>query len=243
MTLKLAITIFVLILLISLGFFSCKSTHKSYSEHLFYITCAVMPESDKTCFSREKRMEQILKSIVSVRKMVPDSFVVLLEIGSASEDERRYLDSLVDLYMSIPVSGLSKSLGEATMMNEFFLSQWFMQNKHRFKTFSKLSGRYFLTDKYDFSRHSHEKNIIKFRWVHPGEGVFETRHFRIPSSNIDKFIKNLENVVNVHPYIFKHIDIEHIFFLFDFFPSCETIHAKKIDVAGWYTGNGDYVED
>ena len=116
--------------------------------HLFYITCAVTPTVEKSIFSSDVRIVQIVNSIESVRKQVTNPFIVLLETGSATEEQKSYLEGLVDLYMTISVTDLVKSRGEATMIYTFLSSQWFQENKDRFETFSKLSGRYFLLNSF-----------------------------------------------------------------------------------------------
>ena len=211
--------------------------------NLVYITCAVKPTIETSAFPTHIRIQQILLSIQSVRKKVPNSFIVLLETGSASDEEKDFLQSHVDHYMIIPATSLVKSKGEATLIHGFFTSSWFQENRQRFQTFSKLSGRYFLTDKYDFTKYPTEKVFIKFRWAEKGEGLFETRYYRIPASKINDFISKLDLVLTTHPYIFKHTDIEHIYFLFNFFPLEETIHNQPIGLAGWYTGDGHYMEE
>jgi hypothetical protein len=213
------------------------------NRNLFYITCAVKPTTETSAFPTHIRIQQILLSIQSVRKKVPNSFIVLLETGSASDEEKNFLQSQVDHYMTISATTLVKSKGEATLIHGFFTSSWFKENQQRFQTFSKLSGRYFLTDAYDFSKYPIDKVFIKFRWAEKGEGLFETRYYRIPASKINDFITKLNLVVNTHPYIFKHTDIEHAYFLFNFFPLEDTIHDQPIGLAGWYTGDGHYMEE
>ena len=175
--------------------------------NLVYITCAVKPTTEISAFPTHIRIQQILLSIQSVRKKVPNSFIVLLETGSASDEEKDFLQLHVDHYMTIPATTLVKSRGEATLIHGFFTSQWFQDNRPRFQTFSKLSGRYFLRDNYEFTKYPLDKVFIKFRWAEKGEGLFETRYYRIPVPKINDFIEKLDLVVNTHPYIFKHTDI------------------------------------
>ena len=217
---------------------SVKETH-----NLVYITCAVKPTTETSAFPTHIRIQQILLSIQSVRKKVPNSFIVILETGSASDEEKAFLQSHVDHYMTIPATTLVKSMGEATLIHGFFTSSWFQENRQRFQTFSKLSGRYFLRDVFDFAKYPIDKVFIKFRWAEQGEGLFETRYYRIPASKINDFITKLDLVIHTHPYIFKHTDIEHVYFLFNFFPLEETIHDQQIGLAGWYTGDGHYMEE
>jgi hypothetical protein len=211
--------------------------------NLFYITCAVRPTTETSIFPSHIRIQQILLSIQSVRKKVPNAFIVLLETGSASDEEKDFLQSQVDHYMTIPATSLVKSQGEAMLIHGFFTSSWFQENRPRFQTFSKLSGRYFLLDRYDFMAHSLDKVFIKFRWDEQGRGLFETRYYRIPASKIDGFIQTLDVVLSKHSTLFKETDIEHIYCLFNFFPLQETIHDQPIGLAGWYTGDGHYMEE
>jgi hypothetical protein len=211
--------------------------------HLFYITCAVTPTVEKSVFSSDVRLLQIVKSIESVRKQVTNPFIVLLETGSATEEQKSFLEGLVDFYMTINVSSLVKSRGEATMIYTFLSSPWFQENKDRFETFSKLSGRYFLLDSFDMTRYPLDKIFIRFRWFTDGEGVFETRYYRIPRTKIDAYVNNMNKLVNTHYYIFKQLDVEHIYFLCDYFPLEDTIYDQPIGLGGWGTGDGRYFEE
>jgi hypothetical protein len=211
--------------------------------HLFYITCAVTPTVEKSIFSSDMRLLQIVKSIESVRKQVVNPFIVLLETGSATEEQKSFLEGLVDFYMTINVTSLVKSRGEATMIYTFLSSLWFQENKDRFETFSKLSGRYFLLDSFDMTRYPLDKIFIRFRWFTDGEGVFETRYYRIPRTKIDAYVNNMNKLVNTHYYIFKQLDVEHIYFLCDYFPLEDTIYDQPIGLGGWGTGDGRYFEE
>ena len=211
--------------------------------HLFYITCAVTPTVEKSVFSSDVRLLQIVKSIESVRKQVANPFIVLLETGSATEEQKSFLEGLVDFYMTINVTSLVKSRGEATMIYTFLSSPWFQENKDRFETFSKLSGRYFLLDSFDMTRYPLDKIFIRFRWFTDGEGVFETRYYRIPRAKIDGYVHNMNKLVNTHYYIFKQLDVEHIYFLCDYFPLQDTIYDQPIGLGGWGTGDGRYFEE
>jgi hypothetical protein len=211
--------------------------------HLFYITCAVTPTVEKSIFSTDVRIVQIVKSIESVRKQVTNPFIVLLETGSATEEQKLYLEGLVDLYMTISVTDLVKSRGEATMIYTFLSSPWFQENKDRFETFSKLSGRYFLLESFNMNQYPLDKVFIRFRWFTDGEGVFETRYYRIPHAKIDRYIHNMNKLVNIHYYIFKQLDVEHIYFLCDYFQPEETIYDQPIGLGGWGTGDGRYFEE
>jgi hypothetical protein len=211
--------------------------------HLFYITCAVTPTVEKSVFSSDVRLLQIVKSIESVRKQVANPFIVLLETGSATEEQKSFLEGLVDFYMTINVTSLVKSRGEATMIYTFLSSPWFQENKDRFETFSKLSGRYFLLDSFDMTRYPLDKIFIRFRWFTDGEGVFETRYYRIPRAKIDEYVDNMNKLVNTHYYIFKQLDVEHIYFLCNYFPLEDTIYDHPIGLGGWGTGDGRYFEE
>jgi len=211
--------------------------------HLFYITCAVTPTVEKSVFSSDVRLLQIVNSIESVRKQVANPFIVLLETGSATEEQKSFLEGLVDFYITINVSSLVKSRGEATMIYTFLSSPWFQENKDRFETFSKLSGRYFLLDSFDMTRYPLDKIFIRFRWFTDGEGVFETRYYRIPRTKIDAYVNNMNKLVNTHYYIFKQLDVEHIYFLCDYFPLEDTIYDQPIGLGGWGTGDGRYFEE
>ena len=125
--------------------------------------------------------------------------------------------------------GLQKSHGEATLLQSYFTSDVFKAIRANIKTISKLSGRYELTETFDFQAYDIRSTVIK----HYGS-VYDTRYYRFHVDNADYFIKKLEDVVKSVQYM----DIEHAFYSHQVFPKGSIIHPEQLGVCGYNAPQG-----
>lgn len=211
-------------------------------KNLVILTCAVFIK-DNTVFPTEVRIQQILMSIQSIRRKVPDSYIVLLEIGSIGNDLVEYLTLHVDEYICMNVAHLNKNQGEAIMMYNYLSSDSFREKSADFATLNKLSGRYFLSDEFDFQRVSIETPWIKYRIGDRNEGIFETRYFRMPLSYVPYFYQKYDEFMKNNYQMLDYDDVEHIYAHQGFIRVEDTVHTVQIGVAGWVSGSGNFIVD
>ena len=211
-------------------------------KNLVILTCAVFVK-ENTVFPTEVRIKQILLSIESIRRKVPDSYIVLLEVGSVGEEVVNFLKGLVDEYICMNVPYLNKNQGEATMMYKYLSSDSFRQKSSEFASLSKLSGRYFLSDEFDFQRVPLEKPWIKHRFGGRGEDIYETRYFRMPMSYVQHFYEKYDFFMKNNFQMLDCDDVEHIYVREGFIRKEDAVCNVKIGVAGWVSGSGDFLVD
>lgn len=211
-------------------------------QNLVIITFALSVDKDSV-FSGHERFLQVLHSIQSIRMKIPNSYIVLLEIGSASKEYIDVLTKCVNEYHNMNVTHLNKNQGEATMLYRYLSSNDFQNKKQNYESISKLSGRYFLTDNFDFNKYPLEKPLIKSRFFPDGGVHYETRYYRIPGNFIDTFYSRFHDFMTNHHNILDYDDVEHIFYNFGILKLDESIHDVKIGVAGQVSGRGNLIED
>lgn len=211
-------------------------------KNLVVITFAHVVEVDSV-FSPHQRFLQVLQSIQSIRQKIPNSYITLLEIGSSPDEYVDFMTKCVDEYHNMNVKGLCKNRGEATMLYKYLSSENFQSKKHQFETISKLSGRYLLTDNFDFFKYPIEKPLIKSRFFPDGGVHYETRYYRIPGSFIDTFYTRLHDFFTNHNEILDQNDVEHIFYDFGILKLDESVHDVHIGVGGQVSGRGNLIED
>jgi hypothetical protein len=212
------------------------------SKNLVILTCAVFVK-ENTVFPTEVRIKQILLSIESIRQKVPNPYIVLLEVGSISQDIQDFLTERVDEYICMNVSHLNKNQGEATMMYTYLSSDSFREKSSEFASLSKLSGRYFLSNEFDFQRVPLEKPWIKHRIGSRGENIYETRYFRMPISYVPHFYQKYDEFMKNNFQMLDYDDVEHIYVSQDFIRMEDSVYTVKIGVAGWVSGSGDFLVD
>lgn len=190
-------------------------------------------------YNPEQRLEQTLNSIDSIRKKIPNSYIILLEGSNLDTNQFKSLNNVIDQFYHIDVSGLHKSLGELTLLKTYINSLHFKSIKNNLLSFSKLSGRYFLNENFNFI----ENDLCMVKktdksWL--DKGVYDTRFYKIPINLVDNYITQLDilykNINNVH-------DIEHGFFEYQVIPEDKINEIHKLGVSGNYAPTGQYVED
>lgn len=201
-----------------------------------------MAVQENSVFSTEQRFQQILQSIVSAYKSIPNAYIVILETGSIMNEQLMYLKGFVQEVYTYNIQHLKKNQGEAHMIYTYLTSPQFLEKMDQFSHIHKLSGRYFLTERFSYSRYDDTKPLIKFRPDERG-GVYETRYYRLPISFFPKFIERFHQFMTTRIQELEWDDVEHIFCRERFLDPTESIIDQPIGVGGWYSGSGQYVED
>jgi hypothetical protein len=211
------------------------------SKNLVLITCAVAVQ-ENSVFSTEQRFQQILHTILSAHKYIPNAYIVLLETGSVTVEQQVYLRGFVSEVHTYNIQHLKKNQGEAHMLYHYLISPDFLAKMDQFTHIHKLSGRYFLTERFSYSTYDLSKPLIKYRPDERG-GVYETRYYRFPISFFPSFIERFHQFMTTRIQELEYDDVEHIFFRERFLDPEQSIVDQPIGVGGWYSGSGKYIED
>lgn len=107
----------------------------------------------RSVFTHEQRFAQLLESIASVRRAIPQATVVVAEGGTLTDSELSTLKNQVDVFLDLTdnpqvVQGVQspyKNLGESRMLMEIFKR---LSGMHLAPdaSFIKLTGRYTITE-------------------------------------------------------------------------------------------------
>lgn len=196
-------------------------------------------------YSPEERLFQLVdKTIKTIKQKVPNSYIVILEGGDLNKQEKQILkNAKVDELLYHDVSKYNKSGGELMLLGNYFFSDFFerLRKEKNIETISKISGRYFFTDNFNFYNHTTDsfvvKKIDKTYWSN--QGIFETRYYRFPFSHIEIFKNKLQEILVKG----LHIDIEHSFYKYEVFPLEKIKQIDKIHVAGNIAPDGKEILD
>ena len=215
--------------------------------HLFVITSVVNSKLPSPV-SPLKRYEQLHETIDSVHKYMKDMkyCIVVLEGSLLSQTQIDQLSQKIDYFYHVNnVLGLPKSIGEYLLLMTYFSSDQFKKIKHDIETISKLSGRYYLTESFNFSKYDVHSSIIKYdvrSWYRADAGIYDTRYYRFHVDYIDYFVDKLKKVLES---ILNHQDpdIEHAFFSNQILPPHTLIHPENLGVEGLISISSDIVKD
>lgn len=161
-------------------------------------------------FTPDQRYSQLLESIASVKKYIPDAFVVVAEGGELTESQTSELKSSCDIFLQLPISLrenlYEKSLGEATILH--YAMKHVIDNNISFSHLYKLSGRYMLTDKFsDFGKKT--KTIFR-EFKNDYTQWYSTVLYSIGWNHRQRYLEVLANsIIKLKSRMYPYIDIEH----------------------------------
>lgn len=190
-----------------------------------------------SCFSSEERLKQTIElTIPSIKKKIPNSYVVILEGSNVSDEQKDKLEKYCDEIFYVNLGGLDKQYGEINLLYKYLISEIFSKKKNNVDNLLKISGRYYFSDQFNFEKY--KKSVIlnlKSSWTN--HNVSHTTYYKLSKDCIDQFIKNLSIIIKSGIFI----DIEHTFYKYNVVP-CE-YKINKLMVSGFISGDGSPYKD
>jgi hypothetical protein len=197
----------------------------------------------RSVFSRKERFEQTKLTIQSIKNKIPNNKILIVECSDFTEEEKIYFEKECDYILNLwnntelhsDIFGLSKALGEGTLTMQGF--RYINENNIRYANLFKISGRYWLNDKFDYNIFNNQSLIFKI----PDGGSICVVLYKIPNyiqEPLDTFLKanyfNMKNCICYEELILnflKSIDHKNIL-LFD-----------KLGVSGYFAVHGMFFDD
>ena len=193
-------------------------------------------------YSYQERLNQTVYTISSARKHIPNAYIVLLEGGTAQEKDIEYFKNIVDEYITVNVTPFLKSVGEFRLLHTYFNMESTKSKILECNSVSKLSGRYYLNDKFNFEKYT-DRICVKYRVDHNNLGGFETRYYKMPSHYFDTFLEKLNSMLEDETFMTSYMDIENAFAKNNVFRVEDGTHGEVIGVSGNIAPDGCLVED
>lgn len=213
--------------------------------NLVLVTSVINAPSNLSIHSSEERFLQLKEqTIPSIRKKIPNSFIVLIEGGEMDDFTLNKIETTdADHVFYTDVKTLGKSMGEISMINVFLSSEKFkvLDDENSFTEIYKISGRYFLTDEFVYKKLG-DNAVFKMKesgtWS--GKGYYITRFYGFGRKMLPQFIQTLKNLISVGSL---PIDIEHSFYEHEIFPKKLGIINNKLGVSGTIAPSGEIIND
>jgi hypothetical protein len=151
----------------------------------------------RSVFTHEERYNQTLISITSVRNKIPNSYIIFAECSNINPEYEDKIKSQVDLFINFynnedirkAINSPLKSYGETMLLINAFKNIPLTIN---FKSIFKLSGRYFISDYFDYKNFDNDFCVAK---RHGYYNIIFTILFKIPFIYKNDFITFLEDSV------------------------------------------------
>lgn len=121
----------------------------------------------RSIYTSEERYKQTLKTIESVKKYIPDAYIVLIEGSVLNTEMETGFKNMVNMYINYStdkdvynaVNDVHKSYAEGVTILKFLESNEF--KNLNVENLFKISGRYYLTDSFDINEYMNICNCFK----------------------------------------------------------------------------------
>lgn len=162
----------------------------------------------RSIYTCQERFQQTKYTIKSIREKIPNAKIFIVECSEFNEEQKQFFlensDYVLNLFNNISIRknihSPSKSLCEGTMT--FYALQFIIEQNIKFDNLIKISGRYYLSEKFNYDNFNNNKIIIKYI-DNNVDNVF-TALYKLPYQYLLKFkeflINNNNNMLNCIGY-------------------------------------------
>lgn len=193
----------------------------------------------RSVFNREERFEQTKQTIKSIKELIPNYKIIIVECTDFTEEEMTFFFEECDYVLNLwersdlhnAFFGKSKSLGEGTMTIEAI--KYLQDKKIKFNNLFKISGRYWLSERFNYNNFNNNKLIC--HKINNNAGNIDTWLYKMPYSFINiwkEFLfNNRVSMINCIGYevlfgnFLKYINYNEVMFY-------ETMGCKGINAVG-----------
>lgn len=197
--------------------------------------------NSRSVYSHDDRFEQTKKTFETVRDKLPNADIFLVECSEFTNEQNNYLKSHCKYYLNLigsvhqnSIYSKSKSLGEGMMT--ICALECIINNSIEYDNLIKISGRYWLSEKFDYKKFENADIVVKFINNDSNNGF--TALYKLPKNEVKQYLAFLiDNIPNMHACIGYEI-------LFaNFLRSKQNvINVNPIGLAGWVSVSNDYYD-
>ena len=191
--------------------------------------------STRSIYTREQRFIQTINTIKSIRKYIPDCYIVLVDNSEFNKIEYETIVNLTDYLINIiddnvlnyytnesPIKLFADIIQQLCFYEKFIKKI----NINNVLNFFKISGRYFINDTFNYSDYNNELNIFKKNKEITDREYYYTSFYKLNNSILLYYFEELvkiyeekdiynENTINdieviVPSKIQNKIDIENL---------------------------------
>ena len=200
----------------------------------------------RSVFTKEERFEQTKNTIASIREKIQNNKIILIECSPLSDAEREYFIENSDFFLNIYDTNkqeliqrmftISKSMGEGTMT--VIALQYLFNNNIKFDNLFKISGRYWLNDRFKYELY--DNNVPCIHCIHNDRNNVFTCFYKLSKNIANQW---LDYLINSENDFMNCIGFEIIFAKFIKVINSDIITIEnKVGINGYVTVCGSFID-
>jgi|688.fasta_scaffold586624_2 hypothetical protein len=195
----------------------------------------------RSVYSHKERFEQTKKTISTIKEKIPNAKIFIVECSNLDVEQLDYLiknsDYFLNLYNNEQIrnntSHISKSLGEGTMT--LCALKFIIQNNIEFENLIKISGRYWLSEKFEYKNFNNNDIVVKY--IENNKDNAFTALYKLPKSSCVNFMFFLESRFND---MINCVGYENLFAIFIKTENKQLKILEPIGLAGYVSVSNDF---
>ena len=161
--------------------------------------------ANRSIYSPEQRFPQTLETIGSIRKYIPNSYIVLIDNSLISQEQIILLKNKVEILINITTDvklnyytneSPYKALGEISQLIKLY--DIFLKNIDLsiFSNIFKISGRYLINNNFKFDQFMSEKHCFKQNKLLTTKKYYYTSFYRLSPILADNYFNKLREIID-----------------------------------------------
>jgi hypothetical protein len=172
----------------------------------------------RSIYTVQERFEQTLETIFSIKKNIPESYIILIDNSEFNDKYYEILNKSVDKFINITNNDLLNfftneyeykafaDISQQLLCYDIFLKY---VDPKSIKYFFKISGRYLINDTFNFNTFDNENIIFKKNQDVVDRDYYYTCFYKLNSNFISEYFNNLKILIkNKHLYENDVSDLE-----------------------------------
>ena len=165
---------------------------------------------NRSIYTSEERLIQTIETIESIRKYIPDSYIILFDNSVFNPLEKSILKKLSDSFINIVDNEELnfytdiceiKAISDISQQNAFL--DLFLNSENNvflssIKHFFKISGRYLVNSDFDFNKYDNDKNIFKRNNTILKKEYFYTCFYKLNKNILMEYHDKLKKLLKIN---------------------------------------------
>ena len=173
----------------------------------------------RSIYDIKTRYQQTLHTINTVKKHIPNSFIILFDNSNFTEEEKTELHNMSDCFINITnndtlnyFTNICEYKYLSDMCQQIYCYLYFLRHIDfgRIKHFFKISGRYYINDTFTYSEFDNSLNLFKKAMNIKDKNYYYTSFFKLSNAFLEEYFLKLMNIFENRGDFFN-LDLEVIY--------------------------------